>query len=199
MDQQYIILPVEKMRELMEYERDEVSAVEVRLAAGSDETAVGKRLEEILGAEFTVKDRYRQNEGVYKMMEYEKTVIWLILIFVIIIIAFNIFGSLSMLMIDKREDIRTMQFLGMPLKTVRQVFVLEGWLISLIGLAVGLLLGLGFAWLQQRTGIIKMPGNFLVEAYPVIIQPLDILVTAVSVGLVGRIIALIPARRIGRE
>ncbi len=198
-DQQYIILPIEKMRELMEYERDEVSAVEVRLAAGSDETAVGKRLEEILGAEFTVKDRYRQNEGVYKMMEYEKTVIWLILIFVIIIIAFNIFGSLSMLMIDKREDIRTMQFLGMPLKTVRQVFVLEGWLISLIGLAVGLLLGLGFAWLQQRTGIIKMPGNFLVEAYPVIIQPLDILVTAVSVGLVGRIIALIPARRIGRE
>lgn len=217
-DQQYIILPIGKMRELMEYD-DEVSGVEIRLR-GDDGTGsavadggrggwrvgqktdmrkVGAEIARIMGPDFVVKDRYRQNEGVYKMMEYEKIVIWMILLFVVLIIAFNIFGSLSMLIIEKKGDIDTMRHLGMPERNIRRIFVLEGWMISLLGLAVGLLLGLGFAWLQQRTGIIKMPGNFLVEAYPVIIQPLDILVTAVSVALVGWLIALIPARRIGRE
>lgn len=214
-DTQYIILPIEKMRELLEYE-DEVSGVEIRLrgedGAGSagadvdrggwrvgqktDVRRVGAEIARIMGPDFVVKDRYRQNESVYKMMTYEKIVIWMILLFVVLIIAFNIFGSLSMLIIEKKEDIGTMRHLGMPERSIRRVFVLEGWMISLLGLFIGLVVGLAFAYLQQETGFVKMPGNFLVESYPVVIQPLDILVTAVSVALVGWLIALIPARRI---
>ncbi|MBP5398079.1 MAG: ABC transporter permease [Bacteroidales bacterium] len=190
-----VFVPLETLRELLEYE-EEVSAVEIRLLPDADAEAVHKRVEECLGPEFTVKNRYQQNEGLYKMMEYEKIVIWLILVFVIVIIAFNIFGSLSMLMIEKREDILTMQFLGMPLEKVRHVFVLEGWLISLLGLLIGLVVGLGFCYLQQRTGLIQMPGNFMVDAYPVVIRPWDVVVTALSVALIGWVIALVPARRI---
>ncbi|MBP5538628.1 MAG: ABC transporter permease [Bacteroidales bacterium] len=208
-DAQYIILPIEKMRELMEYE-NEVSGVEIRLAEAAegskavsggavskvDARKVGERIAAIMGDGFIVKDRYQQNESVYKMMTYEKMVIWMILLFVVLIIAFNIFGSLSMLIIEKKDDIATMRNLGMPERMIRRVFVLEGWFISLLGLAIGLILGLAVAYWQQQTGFIKMPGNFLVESYPVVIQSLDIWVTALSVALVGWLIALIPARRI---
>ena len=217
-DAQYVILPIEKMRELLEYE-NEVSGVEIRLAeavegsgaaegsktAGGraigkvDARKVGERIATIMGDEFIVKDRYQQNESVYKMMTYEKLVIWMILLFVVLIIAFNIFGSLSMLIIEKKDDITTMRNLGMPERMIRRVFVLEGWFISLLGLGIGLVLGLAVAYWQQQTGFIKMPGNFLIESYPVVIQSLDIWVTALSVALVGWLIALIPARRIGRE
>lgn len=212
-DAQYIILPIEKMRELLEY-KDEVSGVEIRLAgtvegqaagAKSDGSGssprinvrkVGERIAAIMGDGFIVKDRYQQNESVYKMMAYEKIVIWMILLFVVLIIAFNIFGSLSMLIIEKKEDIGTMRHLGLPERSIRQIFILEGWMISLLGLLIGLAVGLAFAYLQQETGFIKMPGNFLVESYPVVIQPLDIWITALSVAFVGWLIALIPARRI---
>lgn len=211
-DAQYIILPIEKMRELLEYE-NEVSGVEIRLAVptaeqdagpqaggGSsrkvDARKVGERIAAIMGDGFLVKDRYQQNESVYKMMTYEKMVIWMILLFVVLIIAFNIFGSLSMLIIEKKDDITTMRNLGMPERMIRRIFVLEGWFISLLGLGIGLVLGLAVAYWQQQTGFIKMPGNFLVESYPVVIQSLDIWVTALSVALVGWLIALIPARRI---
>lgn len=197
-DQHYVILPIEKMRELLEYD-NEVSAVEVRLEPRVLARDIEKKISGILGENFIVKDRYRQNESLYKMMEYEKISIWLILIFVVIIIAFNIFGSLSMLIIEKKDDIRTLQFLGMPTQMVRKIFVLEGWLISLIGLAAGLVIGVGFALLQQQFGFIKMPGNFLVEAYPVVIQAWDVVITAISVALVGYLIALIPSRRVSAE
>lgn len=194
-DASTLLVPLETMRRLLEYEK-EVSSVEIRLHPSSNVKALQKKVGELLGPDFSVRDRFQQNEGLYKMMEYEKIVIWLILVFVIVIIAFNIFGSLSMLMIEKREDILSMQFLGMPLKKVRAVFVLEGWLISLLGLLIGLAVGLGFAFLQQRTGLIQMPGNFMVESYPVVIRPWDIVVTALSVALIGWVIALIPARKI---
>lgn len=205
-DAQYVILPIEKMRELLEYE-NEVSGVEIRLAEATevldggavrkvDARKVGERIAAIMGEGFIVKDRYQQNESVYKMMTYEKLVIWMILLFVVLIIAFNIFGSLSMLIIEKKDDIATMRNLGMPERMIRRVFVLEGWFISLLGLGIGLILGLALAWWQQQTGFIKMPGNFLVESYPVVIQSLDVWITALSVALVGWLIALIPARRI---
>lgn len=192
-DQQYIVLPIEKMRELLEYE-SEVSAVQVRLGFWAENQNIEKKISQIVGEDFVVKDRYRQNENLYKMMKYEKISIWLILVFIIIIIAFNIFGSLSMLIIEKKNDIRTLQFLGMPQRSVRNIFVLEGWLISLLGLGVGLLIGIGFALLQQQFGFIKMPGAFMVSAYPIVIQGMDILVTALSVAVVGYFIAWLPSR-----
>ena len=97
-----------------------------------------------------------------------------------------------MLIIEKKDDIATLESLGAPQKTIRSIFVLEGWLISLLGLVAGLVLGLGFALLQQRFGFIKMPGNFLVSSYPVIIRWTDIVLTVVGVAAIGYLIALLP-------
>ena len=135
-----------------------------------------------------------QNEVLYRMMMYEKMVTWLILFFVIIIIAFNIFGSLSMLIIEKEDDIRILRSMGADLKLIRNIFVLEGWMISLTGLAAGLAAGVALSLLQQHLGIIKMPGHYIVQAYPIIISLSDILMTAFGVAGVGYLIALLPVR-----
>ena len=193
-DSELMILPIEKMRELLEY-NDEVSAVEIRLTEGTPRKELLKLQEEIsarLGDGFKVKDRFQQNESLYKMMKYEKAAIYMILIFVIIIIAFNIFGSLSMLIIEKRSDIATLQYLGAQDKLIRRIFILEGWMISLVGLAAGLIVGIGFALAQQHFGFIKMPGHFVVQAYPIILSWSDILMTCAGVAIVGYLIALLP-------
>ena len=195
-DGELIIVSIEKMRELLEYQ-DEVSAVELRLMEGSSADELRRLQKEIgarLGPAYRVKDRFQQNESLYKMMKYEKAAIFMILIFVIIIIAFNIFGSLSMLIIEKREDIQTLRSLGAQDTLIRRIFILEGWMISLVGLAGGLILGVGFAVLQQTFGFIKMPGHFIVQAYPIILSWSDIALTVVGVASIGYIIALIPAQ-----
>ena len=196
-DAELIIVPIEKMRELLEYD-DEVSAVELRLMEGSSSEELRRLQKEIgarLGPAYKVKDRFQQNESLYKMMKYEKAAIFMILIFVIIIIAFNIFGSLSMLIIEKRDDIQTLRSLGAQDSLIRRIFILEGWMISLVGLAAGLILGVGFASLQQAFGFIKMPGHFVVQAYPIILSWSDIALTVVGVATIGYLIALIPASR----
>ncbi len=193
-DANLMILPIEQMRELLEY-GDEVSAVEIRLTedAGPDELKrLQKEISTRLGPDFKVKDRFQQNESLYKMMKYEKAAIYMILVFVIIIIAFNIFGSLSMLIIEKRPDIETLRSLGAQDKLIRRIFVLEGWMISLVGLAAGLVIGIAFALLQQNFGFIKMPGSFVIQAYPIILSWTDILLTALSVAGIGYLIALLP-------
>ena len=193
-DAELLIVPIEKMQELLEYE-DEVSAVELRLTEDSPKDELKRIQKEIgarLGPGFRVKDRFQQNESLYKMMKYEKAAIFMILIFVIIIIAFNIFGSLTMLIIEKEEDIRTLRSMGAQESLIRKIFVLEGWFISLAGLAGGLVIGVGFAAIQQAFGIIKMPGHFVVQAYPIILSWSDILLTAVGVAAIGYLIALLP-------
>ena len=197
-DAELMILPIDKMRELLEY-KDEVSEVEIRLAEGTSAKELRKLQKEIserLGPEFKVKDRFQQNESLYKMMKYEKAAIYMILIFVIIIIAFNIFGSLSMLIIEKRPDIGTLRSMGAQESLIKRIFILEGWFISLAGMAAGLLVGTGFALLQQHFGFIKMPGHFVVQAYPVILSWSDIFLTAVGVAAIGYLIALLPVHRL---
>ena len=194
-DDRYIIVPIEVMKELLGY-GDEVSGVELRLRDGyrqKDAEKLKAGISERLGPDYKVSDRFEQNKSLYKMMKYEKLSIFTILVFIVIIIASNIFGSLSMLIIEKRQDIGILESMGMKESTVRQVFVLEGWMISLLGLGAGLVTGIGFSLLQQHFGIIKMPGNFMVQAYPVILSVRDVIITAVSVAAVGWIIARLPA------
>lgn len=198
-DDNHLFVPIDQMRELLCYE-DEVSAVEIRLVDGTSvsdarriRNEISSRLE---GSNLEVRDRFHQNESLYKMMRYEKLAIFLILIFVIIIIAFNIFGSLSMLIIEKRGDAETLRCLGADDALVRRIFVLEGWMISLLGLAVGLVVGIAFSLLQQHFGIIKMPGNYVVSAYPVALSWWDVLWTVIGVSLIGYIIALLPVSRL---
>ena len=200
-DKELIITKIETMRQLLGYE-EEISAVEIRMVPGTGE----KRVEEIreaisgkLGPDFKVRNRFQQNEALYKMMRYEKVATYMVLIFAIIIIAFNIFGSLSMLIIEKRNDIKTLQHLGAQESLIKRIFILEGWLISLAGLAGGLVIGVTFTLLQQQFGIIKMPGHFVVQAYPVILSASDIIITVAAVALIGYLIALLPVSLRFRE
>ena len=200
-DKELMILPIEQMQELLEYD-NEVSGVEIRLTEDADAKELKRLQKEIssqLGPEFKVKDRFQQNESLYKMMKYEKAAIYMILIFVIIIIAFNIFGSLTMLIIEKRFDIETLKSLGATDKLIKRIFVLEGWMISLAGLAAGLFFGILFSLLQQWFGFIKMPGHFVVQAYPVILSGSDVMLTAIGVAVIGYLIALIPAHTLNRR
>ena len=193
-DGKLMIIPIEQMRELLEYD-DEVSAIEIRVSEGISANETAELQNEIarrLGPDFKVKNRFQQNESLYKMMKYEKVAIYMILIFVIIIIAFNIFGSLSMLIIEKEDDIQTLLSMGARENLIKRIFVLEGWMISLVGLFAGLVIGIGFALLQQHFGFITMPGSFMVQSYPVILSPWDILLTTAGVALIGYIIALLP-------
>ena len=195
-DKGLLIISIDKMRELLKYE-NEVSGVEIRLVEGTTEKVqkkIQKEIQEKLGPEYIVKNRLQQNEVLYKMMKYEKIATYMVLFFAIIIIAFNIFGSLTMLIIEKRDDIQTLRHLGAEEKTIRNIFTLEGWLISLTGMAAGLVIGIVFALIQQHFGIIKMPGHFVVQAYPIILSVSDILFTAIGVAIIGYIIALIPSR-----
>ena len=194
LDAELVIVPIETMRELLDYD-DEVSAVEIRVAKGTADKAVNElatELSERLGPDYEVLDRYRQNEALYKMMRYEKLAIYMILIFIVIIIAFNIYSSLTMLIIEKKDDIGTLHSLGAPEAMTRRIFLLEGWLISLLGLVLGLALGIAFVLLQQKYGLIRMPGNYIISAFPVILKASDIIWTAVGVALVGYLIALLP-------
>ena len=193
-DAEMVLVPIETMRELLDYE-DEVSAVEIRVVKGTpDKALIGlvDELESRLGPDFEVLDRYRQNEALYKMMRYEKLAIYMILIFIVIIIAFNIYSSLTMLIIEKKEDIGTLRSLGAPEPMTRRIFLLEGWLISLLGLVIGLVLGIAFVLLQQKFGLIRMPGNYIINAYPVILKASDIVWTVIGVAGVGYLIALLP-------
>lgn len=195
-DNNLIVVPIEVMRSLLGYDK-EVSSVEIRLVPNAGQRTLKKTISELqdrLGDGFKVNDRFRQNESLYKMMRYEKTAVYLILVFVIIIIAFNIFGSLTMLIIEKKSDIGTLRSMGASDKLIRRIFTLEGWMISLLGLAAGIVLGLLASWAQQRFGIIKMPASFMTSAYPVIIQWADIAVIAVSVAIIGYVIAWLPVK-----
>ena len=193
-DKELILLPIAEMRELLEYQ-DEVSSVEIRFQKGCDPKSAKSITEELirqLGPGYQVLDRFQQNPSLYKMMKYEKASVYLILLFVIIIIGFNIFGSLTMLIIEKQQDIRTLRSMGADDRLIRRIFVLEGWLISLIGMVCGLVIGLLFCWLQSQFGFIKMPGSFLYEAYPMIVKGGDLLICALSITVIGYIIALLP-------
>ena len=190
-DDELVVLPIDELRGLLGL-HDEVSGIELTLASGPDRRTL-RSLQELLGPDFRVLDRFQQQPALYKMMRYEKLAIYLILLFVVVIIASNIFGSLSMLRIAKEQDMQTLRALGADDRFVRRVFVLEGCLVSLCGLAAGLVVGVGLALLQQHFGIVKMPGGFFLQAYPVVLRAADILWTALGVGAVGFLISLLSA------
>lgn len=193
-DKELLVLPIEDMRVLTGND-EYVTALELRLADGVRTKAVISSLEKSLEDGYRILDRYRQHPALYRMMRYEKFAIFLILIFVVIIVAFNIFGSLSMLIIEKRGDMESLRAMGAGDRLVKKIFVLEGWMISLLGLAAGLVVGIGLALLQQTTGIVKMPGNFAISAYPVVLQAGDVLLTAAGVAIIGLLISLLSVRK----
>ncbi len=190
-DNKYIYIPLEVARNLTEYSK-EVTSVEIFLKEGADSQELKKEFGKILGDKYIIKDRYEQNETLYKMMSSEKFSIYIILLFVIIIISCNLFGSLSMLIIEKREDVESLKSMGANDKLIKQIFLLEGWLISILGIVAGAILGLIICYIQIKFGVVTMPGNFIIDSYPVIVKFSDVLLTISGVAIIGYLAAKLP-------
>ena len=193
-DEQMVLLPIGQMRTLLGLQ-EEVSGIELRLDRPADKRLL-RELQELLGPEFLVRDRIQQQPALYKMMRYEKLAIYLILIFVVVIIAFNIYSALKMLVIEKQGDMATLRSLGAPEPLLRKVFLWEGVLVSALGVAIGVAIGVLLVWLQDRFGLVPMPGNFLVSSYPVALKATDILWTLLGVGGVAFLMAYFPSRKV---
>lgn len=177
-DGTYVFCTLEFAQQLLDYE-GRASAVAVRTEGRPE--AVRKELSEALGDEFRVLTRYEQKASMYRILKVEKLGIFIISLFVLVIASFSIVGSLVMLILDKKEDIRILFTMGADVRFVRRIFVSEGMLIGAMGTAGGLCVGLAFAWAQQRFGFIKMgAASFLVDAYPVAVQGADLVAIAVT-------------------
>jgi len=194
-DKEMIFIPLEEAQRLLEYD-ESVSFIEINLKQGCDQTGSDEEFRTILGDRYVLKNRYQQNETVYKMMKYEKIAIYMILLFIIIIISCNVFGSLTMLIIEKEDDIATLKSLGARDSLLKRIFISEGWMITLYGIAAGTAAGIILSLIQQVFGVISLPGNYIIKAYPVILRFTDILITIFSIALIGFIIACIPSMRI---
>ena len=198
-DNGLVYIGIERARQLLQFKENEVSALYLYGPAGREEEApsnsLTKRLREALGKEFVVKDRYMQNSTMYKMMRSEKIAVYLILLFVIIIVSFNIFGSISLLIIDKRGDIEILRSMGAREPLIKRVFMLQGFLISALGTLIGTALGVGLSLLQYHFEIIKLPGNFIIDHYPVEIVPQDLLYSVAGVLAAGYLISRLPLRK----
>ena len=192
-DSKYVFVPLAFIRRLLNY-TDEVSAVEIRLHSGVNEQQMMRQVQQLLGDGFVVKDRYRQNEAVYMMMMSEKAIIYAILLFIVIVISCNVLGSLAMLIIEKKDDVRTLKSMGADVRLIRRIFLLEGWLISLFGVVCGIAGGLLLCYLQQRFSLLTVSGSLLIDAYPVHVLWTDVLSVALAVAAIGFVAALLPVR-----
>jgi len=199
-DAEYVIVPIIYARELFDY-LNEVSSVEIKLnpkLSGSDRSGVQKQIQSILGEKFVVKNRYQMNELLYKTMKSEKLAIFLILSFILVIASFNAIGSVTMLIIDKKNEIITRRSLGATDTQIRRVFLFEGWMISVVGAILGLSLGALLCFAQIKFGFIPFPGDgtFIIDSYPVDMQLFDFISVFSTVLVIGFIAAWLPVRLI---
>ena len=197
-DATYVITSLDYVRELLE-RKDEVSAFEVH-CADEEMEILQEELQAILGDEYQVQHRYQQHAFLHQILNSEKLAVFLILTLILIIASFNIIGSLSMLMIDKKKDIQTLSQLGATKRDLQKVFWLEGLLTTTIGAVAGLLLGLGVCWAQLEWGLLQMgEGSFVVNYFPVAIQLIDVILILMTVLLVGAFASWIPAKQLGKR
>ncbi|GHU55636.1 membrane protein [Bacteroidia bacterium] len=197
-DDGFLIVPLSLTRTLFNYET-EVSALELKLADDANPEAVKKQIKKLLGSDYKVSDRFEQQDVAYKMMQSEKWMIFLILCFMLAIALFNMVGSLSMLMIEKQNDVRTLRNMGANNSLIRRIFLFEGWMISGFGAFLGVLVGMILCLLQQNLGLIKMgtAGSFVIDNYPVLVASTDIIIILATVLLIGFLSAWYPVYRLG--
>ena len=189
-----IITPIDFMRDLLN-EPTNVSHIDLNYKKGTDLQSVQDNIKDKIGDKFTVKNRYEQNADLYKTLNYERWFIFMILVFVLIIAAFNIIGSLTMLVIDKQKDIAILTSLGADKKLIQGIFFFEGMMISAIGCLAGMVVGLIFCILQEQFGFIKFGDNLTaIDAYPVALKFLDFILVFLTVGIIAAIASGISAR-----
>lgn len=194
-DSQYLIVPLEFARSLLE--NDSITgAVEIKLKTGAKTEEVQKRISEIFGPDFDVKNTYQQKEFYYRILKYEKWVSFMILSFVLLIASFNVVGSLSMLMIEKKSDIFILQGLGADKNLIGRIFMIQGWMIVLAGAITGLLLGAFVCWMQIKIGIVSLPssGTYVIDAYPVSLQWPDFVLVLLAVICISIVTIYFPVK-----
>jgi lipoprotein-releasing system permease protein len=197
-DSKYVLLPIAFTRELLN-DTDEVSAVELGLKKGTETEQIQKELQAIVGPRFKVENRFQQQSTLYSLMKSEKLAVFFILGFILLIASFNVIGSLSMLIIEKKKDIKILGSMGADERLIRRIFLIEGLLVTTLGALTGLILGAGICWVQQRFGLVKLQvsgGSFLIDSYPVSMQLFDFVMVFLTVFFIGLAAVILPVRNI---
>jgi len=199
-DESYIFVSIETARKLMIRKKNEVSSLEIFTYDNANILDIKNEIKTKLGGNFEIKTVYEQFD-VYKVMKTERIASFLIMLFIIIVASFSIIGSLTMLIIEKKKDIQTLMSMGAKLSLIKKVFLLEGWLISIIGALIGIFIGGAISYAQELFEIVRFPaeGNYIVSAYPIDIKLSDFIVTFFSVSSVGFLIAIYPLINLGKR
>jgi len=200
-DSRYVLVPLKFAQDLFSYP-DRISFVELRFDNEAEAIQAKKEVQQLVGSDFLVQDRFEQQNEMYKIMKAEKWAIFMILTFILIIATFNVIGSLSMLMIEKKKDVAVLSGMGADIKMIRRIFLFEGMMISLSGALAGLFLGGLACWLQQSFGLIPLQmsgGSFIVNAYPVEMQAFDFILVFSTVLIIGYLAASVPIRQINKN
>lgn len=200
-DEAFAVVPISMMRSLLDY-TNEVSALELKLTSPAYIERVKKELQSRLGENYLVKDRHEQQEASFKMMQVEKWMTFLILTFILVIALFNVVSSLSMLILEKKEDVRTLRFMGADDKLISRIFLIEGWLIAGLGALFGVAIGVVLCLLQEQFGFISMgdsSGTFIIDAYPVELEWGDIAFVLATVSSIGFLAAYYPVYYLSKK
>lgn len=200
-DGEYIITSDSFARDIFSREANEATSMELKLKGNANASKTKKEVEKILGSNYIVQDRYEQQESVYKVMQVEKMISYIFLTFILMVACFNIIGSLAMLIIEKRENMKTLRSLGAENKTIANIFVFEGAIISAIGAVIGIVAGVALSLVQQHFGLITMGStdDFIVESYPVEIIPGDVAIIFATVIVVGFITVWLPVKALTKR
>lgn len=200
-DSHYVISSLSFARRIFD-KQGMATSLEVKLKEGADVDDVKKDLKSSLGAQFDVLDRYEQQADTFKIMKVEKFVSYAFLTFILLIASFNVISSLSMLIIDKRDDIRTLHNLGASNKDISWIFMIEGWMISISGVLIGIVLGVALCLIQQEFGVLKFgssAGSYIVDTYPVRLLVSDIVLVFFTVVVIGLLSVWFPVRHFSKQ
>jgi ABC-type lipoprotein release transport system permease subunit len=197
-DKEYIFCPISFARQLMSY-NDEITSIEIKLNSSKELKVAKQKIENILGSQYSVQNKFEQEELLFKTIKNEKLVIFSILTFILFLATFNIVGSLGMLIIEKKEDVAILKFLGASNKLIRHIFLLEGLFISIVGGLLGMVIGFILCFLQQQFHIVKLgneTSNYIISHYPVQMSGIDFLFVLLTVVTISFLASWLPTRKI---
>jgi lipoprotein-releasing system permease protein len=197
-DYKYVLMNIDRARELLDY-TTEISAIEIGIEKGANEALLQEEISRILGDKYIVKNREQQNELLYKTLRSEKLWTFIILVFILIIATFNVIGSLTMLIIEKKKDITILHNMGADIQLIRKIFLVEGMLITFTGAAAGIFLGTLICWLQKVFSLVKFDEGYVIEAYPISFHAMDFIMVIGAVMLIGLFAAWYPVRIFTRK
>ena len=198
-DDNYVLTSIALARELFEYDSVTVTSLELKIKPSANIDKVQKTIKTILGDDFQVKNRTEQQESFFRIMNIERWFTFFILCFILMIASFNIIGSLSMLIIDKKQDINTLRSLGANDKTLKQIFLFEAWMISITGAIAGLIVGSALCLAQEYFGFVTLGAGYVVDTYPVMTNFTDILLIFATVLIMGFLVAIYPIKYVKKD